>query len=998
MSTGSDPVATYFRHVVPWGGHEYVNIHAFEFDPATKSLKPKASRAARDYAEAVSFTRWVISMGWEVFVCLSSQRTPGVGKPDKRGGVNYRALRGLANAVGVKAFWVDVDVKPGAYGSPQEALQAFQEFCATVGLPAPTMLVYSGGGGFHAYWILKNTIPVDEWRPLAGQLAEACRQHGLNADHNVTVNAVQILRVPGSSNRKYGAPRPVTHELVGPAVDLERIKVALIPYQAATPANPGIAPSGPGHNEYLSLKDFPAIGPPRTPGHWLDGISPDPYTLEEVAVGCPFIQETLDTGGKGQREPLWFAAGHVAVFTAGGVEDYKKLSEGHENYSPADTEAKFSRILDDKRATDKGWPRCETIENAGATQCATCHNKSSKKSPLNFAQKKLDPPTSEVTPPGNPQAAVQSVNKIVLSVPGFPHHPTSGIVHALVAIKKNGKDTGDTHEVPLLNCPIWDPKYREDQKGQFGVHFDTILAQQQVKHVIVPNSEMRNTDTLRGCLLRHGLSVHPGQEKGVLSYMAAFKDMMRDTRNTIERQELMGWCDEGGLNPVAFIYGPTKFNCKGNVPFNQPDPMIRAEYFPKGSAIPWFEAMKMLNAEKRPEMDLLAATAFAAHLMRFTGEKGVVISAFSSTTAVHKSSAVKVGQAVWGSFKGINQLSDTLNSVIARVGLTRIVPTYYDEMKSSQVKHFASMIYTFAGGRGKGRLGRNAEIKDVDTWDSLLIGVSNESLFDHIAQLDKTTDAGIARVFEFEVAPPGRPPSDIDMEKAGITFTKLENNYGHAGMIYAEHLGKSVDTLQQRVTDKRNWLLSRLNITQDERFWWAAATVLLVGAEIANEIKLAQFDIPAMEKFIDLTFAKMRAAKIAGDLDISKSNGIVAALAAYVNTHRRSVLATDVVGQSARAGLSQVQVLNLADLSSTTNEYTIRYIRDPSPIMRLSQSALKGWLKEKQLSPGVYVKNKLDLYGAREIVTSITSGTARACMKQRQLEHDLTHPDLVDLY
>jgi Domain of unknown function (DUF927) len=995
MAGSVGPVTTFFSIVAPWQTATYINVHAFFFDPQLNKLVPKASRAARDQSEAVSFATWCSTMGWDVYACLSSQRTPGVGKLDKRGHSLYRALRGLANSVALKAFFVDIDVKEGAYKTTQDAVQALQEFIGTTGLPRPTMLVYSGGGGFHAYWVLEETIPLDAWRPLAGKLAEACRIHGVLADHSVTVNAAQILRIPGTLNNKYGAPRPVTHQIVGPSIPVETLKKVLDNYSPAAPGNSGSSGNGSYTNDSFDMSKFPGKGPPVDMGRFLAGVSPDPYTLEEVAKGCPWIEETLRTHGKGQKEPLWFTAAHVAIFTDGGLEDFISLSDGHENYSLAATEEKFARVLNDKTDKNRGWPRCASIETAGSTWCAGCDHKKLNKSPLNFAVRK----TPEVTPPGNPQASGENGYKLekreVSIVPGYLHNPDNGMLTAEVLDKR----TGQTIPIEVMSCPVWNLDFKRDQFNRYAIHFDTQMAQEEPVHITVPSGEERNGDTLRGCLVgKYSLPLKPGEEKGILIFMAAFKDRMRETRNVIDRQELMGWSEEGG-KPVAFIYGPTRFNCNGNTAFNQPDTWIRDRYFPTGSAEPWTAAMAMLNAELRPEMDLLAATAFAAPLMRFTSEKGVVISAFSSGTAAHKTTAIKVGQATWGSFKGINQLTDTLNSVIEIVGKTRIVATYYDEMKSStDIKRFASMLYTFTGGKGKGRLGRNAELKDVSTWDSLLVGVSNDSLFDHIAQHDKSTDAGVVRIFEFEItAPLPGTPGQIDMGLAGEILKKLEYNYGHAGTKFAELLGKSVDTLQRRVTDKVIQLQDELKAPSAERFWVAAAAVLLLGAQMANDINLARFDVGRMRDFIGVTFDKMRGAKISSDLDVSKAHSLREILASFINTHRREIMATDIAGARGQVGrINPVAVLNLADIQHV-NEFSMRYVQTTDTMM-FSKPALTAWLIEKRLPAGVIIKNMMTLYNGVESVRNITSGTGRGGAKGRVIELDLKHPSLTGLY
>src|SRR5262252_6441530 len=112
---GPSQIAAFLHNAVPWSPGAFVNIHAFslELENGKQKLRPRASRAARDLAEAENYCRWADSMGWEVYVCMSAQRQPGVGKADKRGRTNYRALRGEANATLIRSFYLDVDVKAG---------------------------------------------------------------------------------------------------------------------------------------------------------------------------------------------------------------------------------------------------------------------------------------------------------------------------------------------------------------------------------------------------------------------------------------------------------------------------------------------------------------------------------------------------------------------------------------------------------------------------------------------------------------------------------------------------------------------------------------------------------------------------------------------------------------------------------------------------------------------------------------------------------------------
>ena len=77
----------------------------------------------------------------DVWFCLSlqSETKPNPRTPDKP-----RAKRLSANALAVKAIWIDVDVgKAGAYDTLGDALKAIIAFSENVGLPMPSAIVGS---------------------------------------------------------------------------------------------------------------------------------------------------------------------------------------------------------------------------------------------------------------------------------------------------------------------------------------------------------------------------------------------------------------------------------------------------------------------------------------------------------------------------------------------------------------------------------------------------------------------------------------------------------------------------------------------------------------------------------------------------------------------------------------------------------------------------------------------------------------------------------------
>jgi hypothetical protein len=100
-----------------------------------------------------------------------------------------------AHVAPARVLWVDCDATDGAVSA--ERLHEFR--------PRPHMLV-SSGGGYHAYWLLRD--PIDDPRRL--REANRLLAEALGADPQA-VDAARILRPPGTLNFKteYGRPRPV---------------------------------------------------------------------------------------------------------------------------------------------------------------------------------------------------------------------------------------------------------------------------------------------------------------------------------------------------------------------------------------------------------------------------------------------------------------------------------------------------------------------------------------------------------------------------------------------------------------------------------------------------------------------------------------------------------------------------------------------------------------------------------------------------------------------
>jgi len=122
---------------------------------------------------------------------------------------------GMGGAAGVRLcawLWADID---GGDDGPEGAATLLRTACAARSLPAPQIVVLSGGG-LHAYWRLAEPVPCrtreeqDQVRRTLRRLVTAIggTLPGAHADR-ASAEPARILRLPGTANHKRQTPRPV---------------------------------------------------------------------------------------------------------------------------------------------------------------------------------------------------------------------------------------------------------------------------------------------------------------------------------------------------------------------------------------------------------------------------------------------------------------------------------------------------------------------------------------------------------------------------------------------------------------------------------------------------------------------------------------------------------------------------------------------------------------------------------------------------------------------
>lgn len=156
--------------------------------------------AVRDVDHAMDESRRLDAAGGDVYLACAEYLNTDSRKAE--------------NALGAFAVWADVDCgdeKAAAgkgYANLSAASAAIKAFCQEVGLPKPTYVVESGGG-LQIYWVFLRRLENEAWKSHARSLKALCAAHGFLVDPSRSADIASVMRMPGTSNRKYVPARPV---------------------------------------------------------------------------------------------------------------------------------------------------------------------------------------------------------------------------------------------------------------------------------------------------------------------------------------------------------------------------------------------------------------------------------------------------------------------------------------------------------------------------------------------------------------------------------------------------------------------------------------------------------------------------------------------------------------------------------------------------------------------------------------------------------------------
>lgn len=1003
----SDPRRIFLARVVAWPQEgdttpAFVNIHNTytppvipEADKQGRIKWPWGGRGVRDMSSAIGYIDWQERAGGrDMYFCTSTQACATL-RQGKGGKPYYFAVRSQQDAVKLKALFIDIDLKEGdnGYSSMPELTAELGRFLKETGLPRPTMMVMTGGG-VHVYWTLAEPLSIDEWTPLAFALAEAIRRHKLKCDRQCTIDGARILRIPGTKNFKYDPPLPV--KLHPSIVEYDyanaKIEAILEPYKVKVP----YTISDP------AMKLFPPKQPLPGNSELSSGIelhTAQPVNLVELTGICGFVTEALATGGASFSQPLWNLAILMSAFSVGGRQDAHQMSNGHPDYDPDETDAMYDRKVEERVTRDLGWPTCAAIEGSGCNSCATCPLRPQNKTPFHFVPK-MDPNTPVV------RTALHNTTQTAAQATALATAPQPTMTPALSTqdadlpdkYRRNPDGTilvgytsdGQTVYNQLSIYPMEQPWLQRNP--EWTLNFTTRL--EYGKDVVV-SVGMKDvwTSEMRKILQGQGFMVGGGTKEfnEMSGFLMAWIQKLQKEKDAVVTSVPFGWSVKDG-KLQGFVFSGELHTPTGSETAVNTDPELARQFTPTGNKSEWIDCARIVTDQKRPALDAIVASAFGAPLVRFTGHSGLLLSAYSVESGIGKSTALKIAQAVWGDpVKAVQSLSDTQNSVLNKMGELKSLPMYWDELQSEEdSKRFVDTVFRLSLGKEKSRMTSKVVQRTPGTWQTIMVAASNDSLADAVSARNKSTMAGVYRIFEYIVSPaPKGSPGQIDPTVAQRAVAKLHDNYGRVGAEYAEFLGKNVHVIEGHMASILKQLSKETGMAQDERFWVSIIACLVMGATYSNHLGFTQIDITALKTFLIGTLARMRKQRSTNTTDIKSTVNVTAILGRFLSEKRaRNTILTNIIYKG--RGKPPAGVITTVGVDMNKLETVMVHIGKEDRILRIGRQYLVNWLADTRQGRAVFLEAMEATLGATYTQGRLGAGTPVAGATEHLIEIDLT--------
>ena len=270
-------------------------------------------------------------------------------------------------------------------------------------------------------------------------------------------------------------------------------------------------------------------------------------------------------------------------------------------------------------------------------------------------------------------------------------------------------------------------------------------------------------------LSRYGLPVTTETAKYLIRYLSDFEALNNiDTRVSSSK---FGWMSADVFVPYTDeIYFDATNGIKA----------LTESVHAEGNYDTWLDLAREIRASGRKEPMVALAASFGSVMIDPLNLLPFIVNLYG-TTGSGKTVTLMLATSIWASPNEggyISESNSTINALEGKLDTLNHLPLMVDDLsklRSDDKGGLMNLIYGLCSGRGKGRMGRNGELRYTPTWGNAIITNMERPLSD-----DSMRGGAMNRILDFEVQ-----PGDI-YQDGNAVVTVLSENFGHAGMRYVE--------------------------------------------------------------------------------------------------------------------------------------------------------------------------------------------------------------------
>ena len=739
----------------------------------------------------------------------------------------------------MRSFFIDLDV--GAekdYQTKGDAHTALYKLIGETGLPDP--VVIDSGGGVHAYWIMDEDIPRDEWKPVAEKFKALCLQH-ISIDPVVTADAARIMRAPETFNHKFDPPEPtsvVSDEIF--AYGWEEFRSFIVGDEAPQE----VAAERPQEMEDILASIPKGIDDDTKEILKLDNFAKTWEELKRKSLageGCEQVKYAVENAATPLDNPMWHAVISIAKFCDDGADAVHDLSKPDKRYTYAETQGVADRAP---------APRtCQWFIENFSERCEGCQHRGKITSPIQLAR------VFKPAPATNKEDAVWEVPN-TQKVPDFPDFMTpfvrgqNGGIYFVPAPKtdKQGKKHQDD-PILILAHDLYPVKRMVSPHDGECLQMRTVLPFDGEREFLLPMKQVYAKEALKAIMSSNGVFFASHHDQHLMNYIIKWGQYLQTTDKALQMRMQMGWTQDRTdkeWDKRSFVIGKKEITHTGEIIEAPSSPFVRGlsrHITQNGTFARWRESIDYLN---KPQFELHAFAAmsgFGSPLMCYTSTSGVVMS-LTGKSGNAKTGAMYAGLSVFGHPKDLSVVGATDNGLTGRyLGLHSLM-FGLDEVGDKKPEDLGQLIHNVSHGKAKIRMqgSVNAEREYEMSASLTALLTSNHGIYGKLEALKMNPDGEAARLIEFEVYRP--KILDHDAKLGEYIFDAFKYNYGHAGPMFIQHVLKQGDNyVMDNIAKWEDKFLTDFGNFAEYRFYKNLVGTNLGGASMANQADITAWEL-----------------------------------------------------------------------------------------------------------------------------------------------------------